>query len=255
MIAGRLHWKRPAARRSRARSGSPPSTSPTGTLTPDRGGHEAARVAPPACAARTALRDARSAAGSRCSTPTSPTFRAALARENHTLKRALTDPRLFSGIGNAYSDEILHARGCRPLKLTTPARRRGDRAALSTRRATRSPSGPIGCARTRRRPSPRRSPRSARAWRCTAATASPARSAARRCSASSTPRTRPTTAPAARRAGDLLADRALSRLLKEDWPRTIEDWELRRGAGVIPGDAAHTLFGRCQNRDLPSTRE
>ena len=36
-----------------------------------------------------------------------------LRRENHTLKRALTDPRIFSGIGNAYSDEILHARDCR----------------------------------------------------------------------------------------------------------------------------------------------
>src|SRR5439155_14115579 len=43
-------------------------------------------------------------------------FRAALARENHTLKRALTDPRLFSGIGNAYSDEILHAARLSPLK-------------------------------------------------------------------------------------------------------------------------------------------
>jgi formamidopyrimidine-DNA glycosylase len=45
-------------------------------------------------------------------------FRGALARENHTLKRALTDPRLFSGIGNAYSDEILHAARLSPLKLT-----------------------------------------------------------------------------------------------------------------------------------------
>lgn len=45
-------------------------------------------------------------------------FRAALARENHTLKRSLTDPRLFSGIGNAYSDEILHAARLSPLKLT-----------------------------------------------------------------------------------------------------------------------------------------
>ena len=45
-------------------------------------------------------------------------FRAALARENHTVKRALTDPRLFSGIGNAYSDEILHAARLSPLKLT-----------------------------------------------------------------------------------------------------------------------------------------
>jgi formamidopyrimidine-DNA glycosylase len=45
-------------------------------------------------------------------------FREALTRENHTLKRALTDPRLFSGIGNAYSDEILHAARLPPLKLT-----------------------------------------------------------------------------------------------------------------------------------------
>jgi formamidopyrimidine-DNA glycosylase len=45
-------------------------------------------------------------------------FRGALTRENHTVKRALTDPRLFSGIGNAYSDEILHAARMSPLKLT-----------------------------------------------------------------------------------------------------------------------------------------
>ena len=45
-------------------------------------------------------------------------FHAALTRENHTLKRALTDPHLFSGIGNAYSDEILHAARLSPLKLT-----------------------------------------------------------------------------------------------------------------------------------------
>src|SRR4051812_34951641 len=45
-------------------------------------------------------------------------FHAALTRESHTLKRALTDPHLFSGIGNAYSDEILHAARLSPLKLT-----------------------------------------------------------------------------------------------------------------------------------------
>ena len=45
-------------------------------------------------------------------------FREALKRENHTVKRSLTDPRLFSGIGNAYSDEILHAAQLSPMKLT-----------------------------------------------------------------------------------------------------------------------------------------
>ena len=47
-----------------------------------------------------------------------PAFRAALSAENHTLKRALTDPRVLSGIGNAYSDEILHAAGLSPLAQT-----------------------------------------------------------------------------------------------------------------------------------------
>jgi formamidopyrimidine-DNA glycosylase len=46
-------------------------------------------------------------------------FRKALTAENHTLKRALTDPRLLSGIGNAYSDEILHAAGLSPLAQTS----------------------------------------------------------------------------------------------------------------------------------------
>ena len=47
-----------------------------------------------------------------------PAFRAALTRENRTVKRALTDPRIFSGIGNAYSDEILHRARLSPIKLT-----------------------------------------------------------------------------------------------------------------------------------------
>src|SRR5690606_2325755 len=50
---------------------------------------------------------------------TKQTFGSVLISENHTLKRALTDPRLFSGIGNAYSDEILHRAGLSPVKLTS----------------------------------------------------------------------------------------------------------------------------------------
>src|SRR5690606_21325590 len=50
---------------------------------------------------------------------TAEAFAAALRRERHTLKRALTDPHLFSGIGNAWSDEILHAAKLSPLQLTT----------------------------------------------------------------------------------------------------------------------------------------
>ena len=56
-------------------------------------------------------------------------FAEALTRENHTLKRALTDPRLFSGIGNAYSDEILHRAKLSPLQLTSKLSADGDRPA------------------------------------------------------------------------------------------------------------------------------
>jgi formamidopyrimidine-DNA glycosylase len=66
---------------------------------------------------RTAL-DALDRGGIEPLEATKDAFREALTRENHTLKRALTDPRLFSGIGNAYSDEILHAARLSPLKLT-----------------------------------------------------------------------------------------------------------------------------------------
>ena len=72
-------------------------------------------------------------------------FRSALVRENHTLKRALTDPRLFSGIGNAYSDEILHRARLSPLALT---RKLGadevERLYLATRDDA-GRTGPSGC--------------------------------------------------------------------------------------------------------------
>ena len=118
-----------------------------------------------------------------------------LKSENHTLKRALTDPRLFAGIGNAYSDEILHHAKLSPIALTKDLVGRGRGAAVpfDPHRAER-----MDRAAAQRGRSRRRSPPSARRWRCTAATASRARCAARRCSASCTPRTRPTTARAAR---------------------------------------------------------
>ena len=76
-------------------------------------------------------------AASKCSTPTLATFAARLRSENHTLKRALTDPHLFSGIGNAYSDEILHRARLSPLTLTSKLGDERNRAAL--RRDARRP--------------------------------------------------------------------------------------------------------------------
>ncbi len=121
--------------------------------------------------------------------------------ENHfTVKRSLTDPRLFSGIGNAYSDEILWAARMSPVRLTQ--KMTDEEIARSPRppRAKRSRPGASGlysCARGTT--SPRRSPPSGRAWPSTAATGSRALPAARRSSASRTRRTSRTTARSARR--------------------------------------------------------
>ena len=67
---------------------------------------------------------------------TSDEFRDALTRESHTVKRALTDPTLFSGIGNAYSDEILHAARLSPLKLTRTLKEAESRRLFEATRTT-----------------------------------------------------------------------------------------------------------------------
>ena len=82
-----------------------------------RGRDQAARVAAPGAGRGGAARSSTRAA-SRCWTPTSPPSRSACKTENHTLKRALTDPHIFSGIGNAYSDEILHRAKLSPVALS-----------------------------------------------------------------------------------------------------------------------------------------
>ena len=152
-------------------------------------------------------------------------FRAALVRESHTLKRALTDPRLFSGIGNAYSDEILHRARLSPVKLTRQLDDAEVERLFEATRATLVEWTERLRARGRRRASPRRSRRFATAWPCTAAIAS----LAPMCGA---PVQRITYADnetnycaRCQTGGKLLADRSLSRLMKDDWPRTLEEME------------------------------
>jgi formamidopyrimidine-DNA glycosylase len=149
-------------------------------------------------------------------------FREALTRENHTLKRALTDPRLFSGIGNAYSDEILHAARLSPLKLTRSLseeeverlfgatrdtllawieRLRGDLAGRFPEKVTAFRDGMAVHGRFKE-PCP--------------VCGSPVQRivyAANECNYCATCQT----------GGRLLADRSLSRLLREDWPKSIDD--------------------------------
>ncbi len=125
-------------------------------------------------------------------------FSARLRCENHTLKRSLTDPRLMSGIGNAYSDEILHRAKLSPLMLSS---RISDEQVAQLFDATRSTLAEWTDrlrAEAGDTASPKRSPPFTTGWRCMGASGSRARRAVRRCSASATPRTRPTTARAAR---------------------------------------------------------
>jgi len=151
-------------------------------------------------------------------------FRAALTRENHTLKRALTDPRIFSGIGNAYSDEILHRARLSPLQLT---RKLGEGEVEQLWRATRV---------------------TLSLWldrlRLEAGDAFPEKVTAFRegmavhgrykqpCPDCGSPVQRIVYAEnetnycaRCQTGGRLLADRSLSRLLHDDWPRTLKEME------------------------------
>ncbi len=154
-------------------------------------------------------------------------FTAALTSENHTLKRALTDPRLFSGIGNAYSDEILHSAKLSPVLLTgrlTPveisrlheatrevllewtARLRADLKGKFPEKVTAFREGMAVHGRFGK-PCPRCGAKVQRIRYASNET--------NYCAHCQT-------------GGKLLADRALSRLLRQDWPRTLEELEERR---------------------------
>ena len=117
MIAGRLRWREPDEKpRVAPRALLATFEMSNGTLLfTEAGSHK--RASMQLLRGETALR-ALDRGGVEPLEATPDAFRDALSRENHTLKRALTDPRLFSGIGNAYSDEILHAARLSPLKLT-----------------------------------------------------------------------------------------------------------------------------------------
>ena len=153
-------------------------------------------------------------------------FRARLVSESHTLKRALTDPRLFSGIGNAYSDEILHRARLSPLALT---RRLADEAIARLHGATRTVLAEW-TARLRAEAGDG-FPEKVTAFREGMAVHGRFREP---CPACGTPVQRIRYAdnetnycPACQTADRLLADRGLSRLLKEDWPRSLDEMEER----------------------------
>jgi formamidopyrimidine-DNA glycosylase len=115
MIAGRLHWREPGARLPGKR-GLAAFDFPAGTLIfTEAGSHKRASLHMVRGADALAEHDPGGLEVLICDLVA---FGTALTRENHTLKRALTDPRLFSGIGNAYSDEILHCARLSPVTMT-----------------------------------------------------------------------------------------------------------------------------------------
>lgn len=225
MIAGRFKWRKPGAK-SPGKIGLATFDFPDGTLLLT----EASKKH------RASLHVIRGAAGLAAHqrggidalNADPAAFRAALQRESHTLKRALTDPRLFDGIGNAYSDEILHAARMSPFQLT--GRLTDDEIArlhAATRRTL------LDWIERLRVETGTEFPEKVTAFREGMAVhgrykqpcpvcGSPvqriryAENEANYCATCQT-------------GGRVLADRAMSRLLKDDWPRSLEEWEAKLG--------------------------
>src|SRR5258708_5659033 len=154
-------------------------------------------------------------------------FRAALTLENHTLKRALTDPRLLSGIGNAYSDEILFQAQLSPVTLTQRLTAgQIDRLFAATRQTLTQWTENL------RAESGDKFPEHVTAFREEMAVHGRYGKPCPRCG-NKVQRIRYASnetnyCPHCQTGGKLLADRSLSRLLREDWPRTPEELEERR---------------------------
>jgi formamidopyrimidine-DNA glycosylase len=224
MIAGRFRWKERGASVP-GKVGLAAFDFPSGTLLMTEAGSKR-RASLHLVRGETTLQD-HDPGGLEVMGATVDAFAAALRRENHTIKRALTDPHLLSGIGNAYSDEILHAARMSPMKLTAQMTD-AEIAALYHHVVS-----------------------TLQHWRDRlveeTADAFPEKVTAFRdgmavhgrygkpCPVCQTPIQRIRYAdneanycPKCQTGGKLLADRSLSRLMKGDWPRSLEELEKRK---------------------------
>ncbi len=225
MIAGRLHWK-PAGVALKGRQNLAAFDFPAGSLTLSEAGSK--RRASLHVVAGEAGLVAMDPGGIDVLAADLECFRAALTHENRTLKRALTDPRIVSGIGNAYSDEILHAARLSPLTLTHKlTAEEWDRLFAATRGTLELWVGRL-CAEARER-----FPEKVTAFREDMAVHGRYGQPCLRCGAK-IQRIRyadneTNYCANCQTGGRVLADRSLSRLLGADWPRTLEELEdLRR---------------------------
>ena len=219
MIAGRLKWIA-AGKKAPARGGLATFAFESGSMVLTEAGTKR-RASLTAVAGRDALR-ALDRGGLDVLQASDADVIARLRSENHTLKRALTDPRLFDGIGNAYSDEILHAAKLSPLQLTS---RLDDDAAHGLVHAMRSTL--IDWTERLRREVGAGWPEKVTAFRPEMAVHGRFRLPCPVCGA---PVQRIRYAEnetnycaRCQTGGRLLADRAMSRLLKEDWPHSLDE--------------------------------
>jgi formamidopyrimidine-DNA glycosylase len=231
MIAGRLHWRAPGGRLRRTGRPLLEVDFPAGTLVLTEAGTRR-RAALHLLAGEQALQ-ALDRGGLEILDSDLPAFRAALIRESHTLKRALTDPRLFSGVGNAYSDEILHRARLSPVRLT------GNLAEEEIGRLHASARAVLGEWTERlRREAGGRFPEGVTAFRDGMAVHGRHRQPCPDCGAPVQRIVRADSetnyCPRCQTGGRILSDRALSRLLKEDWPRTLEELERLEGRRRAP---------------------
>ena len=221
MIAGRLHWKKPGARVSPPR-GLAAFDFPNGTLLWTEAGSKK-RASLHLVAGESGL-TTLDAGGLEVLSADLTTFGKTLTAANHTLKRALTDPRLFSGIGNAYSDEILFDARLSPLALTQKMKPE------EIERLFHAVCGTLMRWTERLRQEAGNSfPEKVTAFREGMAVHGRYKQLCPRCG-SKIHRIRYASnetnyCPGCQTGGRLLADRSLSRLLREDWPRTPEELE------------------------------
>ena len=245
MIAGRLHWKEAGARLP-GKIGLAALDFSTGTVTLTEAGSKR----------RAALHLVRGAAGLAAHDPGGlellaadlAAFRAAITRESHTLKRTLTDPRILSGIGNAYSDEILHRARLSPVRMTRGLSEEEIARLFEAAKVTLA-----DWIDRLRAQAGGGFPEGVTAFRPGMAVHGRYRAPCPDCGA---PVQRIVHAEnetnycaRCQTAGRLLADRALSRLLHQDWPRTLEELEERRP--VVSAAPARPRARRPGSRPAP----
>jgi len=221
MIAGRLHWRAPGARLA-GRNNLAAFDFSGGSLVLTEAGTKR-RASLHVVSGVSALR-AMDPGGIEVFESSFEQFRAALTAENRTLKRALTDPRIVSGIGNAYSDEILHAAQLSPIALTHKLHpQEWQRLYLATRATLE-----LWTQRLRTE-AERGFPEKVTAFRPDMAVHGRFGQPCLRCG-EQIQRIRyadneTNYCARCQTGGKLLADRALSRLLGADWPRTLDELE------------------------------